>query len=138
MPQLEARIKSFLTRYIAEPAFVITPLMHVFVGGEVRSPMTVSAPPGTTVDQAVLLAGGGTSFSKMDSVILIRDRRHSVLDLATEGGMAGATAVHSGDQLLVPRTKESRSFVRDVLVPTATILGVVTGIANLVVTLNRR
>jgi polysaccharide export outer membrane protein len=137
MSQLEARIKTFLSRYVAEPAFVLTPLMHVFVGGEVRVPSGYTAPPGTTVDQALFLAGGPNPLARLDSVVLVRDHRRSVIDLTVEGGTAGLTAVHSGDQILVPRAAEPKSFVRDVLVPTVGVVAVLTGIANLVVTLTR-
>jgi len=136
MPQLESHIKTFLGRYIADPAFVITPLVRVFVGGEVKTPATYPALPGTTIDQALLLAGGPLSTARLDSVVLVRNRQRSVLNLVDEGGGLGATAIHSGDVLLVPRIKEG-SFVRDVLVPTISVLGVLTAVANLVVTLSR-
>ena len=137
MSQLEARIKTFLSRYVADPAFVITPLLHVFIGGEVRTPATYVAPPGTTMEQALTLAGGPVALGRLDSVVLVRDRRRTVLDL-TNDGPTGVMLVHSGDQLFVPRVAESKSILRDVLVPTVGILAVLSGIANLIVTLNRR
>jgi len=136
MPQLESRVRTFLTRYIAEPAFVMTPLLHVFVGGEVRTPSTYVTLPGTRLDQAILLAGGPLATSRLDSVVLVRDRQRTILNLAGDLNGFAATPVHSGDELFVPRTEE-RSWVQSVLLPTISVIGVLTGIANLVVTLSR-
>lgn len=136
MAELETRIRTFLTRFVASPAFVMTPLLRVFVGGEVRTPSIYMAPPGTTVDQALALAGGSIASARLDSVVLVRDRHRTTLDLAVDGGSAGATTVHSGDQLFVSRIGD-RNFARDVLVPAVAIIGVLTGIANLVATLSR-
>jgi polysaccharide export outer membrane protein len=138
MAQLETRLRSFLVRFIADPAFVTTPLLHVFVGGDVRSPATYVAPPGTTIDQALLLAGGPIASSKLSEVVLVRDRRRTVLDLTMEEGAAGIGPVHSGDQILVPHIPEGKSFARDVLLPMVSVVGVLTGIANLVATLSRK
>lgn len=130
IPLVEQRIRAFLSRYVAEPAFVITPLLHVFVGGEVKNPGNYLAPPGTTIDQAMVLAGGWTTDSQLERVLLVRERAESTLDLRADQGRQGITAVHSGDQILVGQRHHA---FRDVIAPTLMFLGFLTGVANLLV-----
>src|SRR5690349_17330980 len=80
MPQLEQRVRTFLKTSMAEPAFVLTPLLHVFVGGEVKAPGNYVAPVGTTLDQAILLGGGVTENGRRDQIELVRNRERSTLD----------------------------------------------------------
>ncbi|MDB4875804.1 MAG: polysaccharide export protein [Gemmatimonadetes bacterium] len=135
MPQLEQRLRTFFARYLAEPAFVISPMMHVFVGGAVRSAGNYIAPPGTTLDQAVLLSGGVVEDAERGQLLLVRAYERTVVDLTVDSGRQGAALVRSGDQVYVP---QQRHVMRDVIIPTIMVLGALTGIVNLVVTLSRR
>jgi protein involved in polysaccharide export with SLBB domain len=131
IPQVEQRVRTFLGRYVADPAFVLTPLIHVFVGGEVRTPGNYMTAPGTTLNQTLVLAGGWTADSQLDRVRLIRNGSESNVDLTVDQGREGAVAIHSGDQVLVGK---ARHTFRDVVAPTLTFIGAMAGIANLIVT----
>jgi protein involved in polysaccharide export with SLBB domain len=134
LPEVESRVRTFLGRYESDPAFVVSPLLRVFVGGEVRLPGLYPLPPGTTISQALLSAGGMTDQAELQSVRLLRSGGERILDLANPGAAEAALPVHSGDQIVVTR---HRSFFRDVLAPTSSVIAAGAALVSIVVTLRR-
>jgi protein involved in polysaccharide export with SLBB domain len=134
MSQLEAKMRTFLTRFEATPAFVIVPLFHVFVGGEVRNPAMLTVPPGTTLAQVISMSGGPTEDGRLDQVHLFRDLRRAEIDLTGPDPEAARQEVHSGDQITVGRRTR---FVRDRLLPTATVVAALGSVVNLVLLTTR-
>lgn len=129
MPQLESRIRTFLLQFEANPEFVISPLFRVFVAGEVKQPTALTVPPGTTIAQAIALAGGPTEDARLDRVRLFRDLQATMLDLTSGDSTVASLELRSNDQIMVTR---QHSVFRDVLVPTITVLGGLSAIANVV------
>jgi polysaccharide biosynthesis/export protein len=126
-PELERRVREFLTRYEAEPSFVIEPLVRITVGGEVRQPNVYTVRPSTTAFQAVATAGGATDRGRYDRVGLLRDGRTERLDLRP-GQPDGVLRVRSGDVLVVER--RSTAF-REYIAPAASVLAVIVSVINL-------
>ena len=112
--QIEDRLRSFLSAYEANPQVVVQPLYRVTVAGSVMRPDIYNLPPGTTVSQAVNLAGGVTENGKRDDVRLYRSVNETRLDL-TEPEDLG-TPVQSGDQIVV-KDKSSGISLRSVILP---------------------
>lgn len=125
-----ARVRAFLSRDEANPAFILAPLLRVAVGGEVRQPNLYSLPPTTTLAQAVALAGGPTERGRLDHVIVSRAGSVITLDLAQPSAAVSLLPIRSGDQIIVLRR---RDFVRDVVAPTGSIIGALAGVASIVI-----
>jgi protein involved in polysaccharide export with SLBB domain len=131
---VEERVRVFLARYETNPAFVISPLLRVFVGGEVRQPSIYSLPPGTTIAQAVALAGGPTDRGKLDEVLIVRHQEREVVDLTRSDTHAASIQTLSGDQLFVGRRL---SFFNDVLAPASSVFAAVATVVSIVIQLRR-
>ena len=116
------------------PEFVVEPLLHVEIGGEVVRPNLYTLRPETSVADAVALAGGPTDRGRRDSVRLLRDGGQMVLDLTKpQAGMA-STPIRSGDQILVDR---KRAVFRETLGPIITVAGATAAILNVILRRNR-
>jgi polysaccharide export outer membrane protein len=131
---VEDRVRVFLARYETNPAFVISPLLRVFVGGEVRLPNVYSLPPSTTVSQAVAVAGGPTERGRLDQVLIIRRQERLVLDLTRPESPSVITETRSGDQVFVGRRL---SFFNDVLAPASAVFAAVATVVSITIQLRR-
>ena len=130
---VEERVRAFLARFEANPSFVMSPLLRVFVGGEVRQPSVYTLPPGTTVAQAVAQAGGATERGRLNEVRIRRQEHVMVSDL-TRPDDAAPAEIRSGDQIIVGR---SRSFLRDYLAPTSSVIAALAAIASVIIQAGR-
>jgi protein involved in polysaccharide export with SLBB domain len=130
----EDRVRQFLTQFVAQPAFSFSPLLRVFVGGEVRLPNTLTLPPGTTVAQAIALVGGPTEQADLAGVRLVRAERVLGGDLTSPDATLAKATIRSGDQILVARTKPG---FRDAIAPVAAVIAALSGIASIVIQLRR-
>ena len=119
LTEVEQRLRAFLSRFTTEPAFVITPMVRIIVGGEVRQPNVYTVPWGTTVAQAVALAGGPTDRGIIDKVRLDRGTGTQAVDLTQPNAESGRVQVRSGDQIVVGRR---RDLIRDVIAPSSSII----------------
>lgn len=126
--QLNERLAAHLARYGAEPAFVAEPLVRVTVSGEVRQPQVSNVRPGTTVFQALALAGGITPAGRPSRVLLVRQGASQTLDLTLPTAPGASEPVRSGDLLVVERRP---TWVRDVLTPAASVASVAIALLNL-------
>lgn len=125
----ESRIRTFLLQLENSPEFVVEPLLHVAIGGEVVRPNLYTLRPETSVADAVAGAGGPTDRGRRDRVRLLRDGGESVLDLTKpQAGMA-AMPIRSGDQILVDR---KRAVFRETLGPIITVAGATAAILNVI------
>jgi Periplasmic protein involved in polysaccharide export len=131
---VEERVRTFLAKYETNVPFVISPLLRVFVGGEVRQPNVYNVPPGTTVAQVVALAGGPTERGKLEEVSLVHQERREALDLTSLDTHAATMEVRSGDQLLVARR---RNFFIDVLAPSSSVFAAAAAVASIIIQLTR-
>ncbi|HMA21019.1 MAG TPA: polysaccharide biosynthesis/export family protein [Gemmatimonadaceae bacterium] len=126
---VEDRIRTFLTRYVQNPQFVIQPLVKIVVGGEVRTPNIYSVPPETTIAQAIAIAGGPTDRGLLNEVKVIRDRQEIKMDVSRPDSDAGVLQIRSGDQILIGRRGRSAlEFIAPVtstIAATAAILSLV-------------
>jgi protein involved in polysaccharide export with SLBB domain len=129
--QLEERLAAYLTRYEANPAFVVEPLVRLTISGEVRQPQVYVMPPSTTVFQAVAKAGGVAPTGRSTRVLLVRDGQTRVLDLSQPGAPGAGERVRSGDLVVVERRS---TWARDVLTPAAALASVVISLINLLST----
>ena len=128
MPEVDARLRAFLERFVTNPQFVAQPLLRVTVGGEVRQPNLYSLAPGTTAAQAVVLAGGPTERGRLDRVRLVRGGQESLLDLTDPTAPMANTAIQSGDQFYVSR-REPNVF-REYIAPAGGLLAAVVSLLN--------
>ncbi|MBA3403886.1 MAG: polysaccharide biosynthesis/export family protein [Gemmatimonadaceae bacterium] len=127
---VEERLRTFLTRYVANPQFVVQPLVKIIVAGEVRSPNVYSVPPETTVAQAVVLAGGPTQLGRLDRVRIIRDGQETQVDLTSASSEIALLQIRSNDQVFVSRRT---NLFRDTIVPVLSAIGAVAAVTNIFV-----
>jgi polysaccharide export outer membrane protein len=127
LSEVESRLRQFLTQYETQPAFSISPLLRIFVVGEVRQPSSITVPPGTTISQAIAIAGGPTDAAKLDEVTLIRGDRSITIDLAKPDLAMARSAIQSGDQIAIPR---AQNVLRDVIGPIAALIAAAAAIAS--------
>jgi polysaccharide export outer membrane protein len=126
----EINVRNFLARFEQDPQFVVEPLVRVAVSGEVSRPQVFALRPETTLSEAVAHAGGPTQFAKRDRVRVLRresngSQREFYVNILDPERNSGGLRVHSGDQIVVERRK---SFFRDILLPTLTVVGSVASI----------
>ena len=100
-------------------------LRRVRVLGEVRSPGLYHIDPTMTFDDAIALAGGTNSEGNLKSVTLVRDGEEVAKGLDVTRSVS--TAVHSGDQIYVPKT--SWLSRNGAVIIGATIAGIATIVA---------
>jgi polysaccharide biosynthesis/export protein len=130
----EANVRGFLLRFDQDPQFVLEPLLRVAVTGEVNRPQLYAVNPQLSILEAIARAGGPTVNAARNRVRLIRyspqgEQKEYVFDLnSTESGV-GRSPIHSGDQIIVDRRK---SFLRDIVFPTLSVVGSVASIALLI------
>lgn len=130
LSEVETQFREFLkAQYLENPNFVLQPILRVAVSGEVLRPDVYSVPPGTSVAQVVVNAGGIKGTGRRDRVRLLRDGHEIALDMSIASG--GQRLVRSGDEIVVDPQKQ---WFRSVVLPTATVLG---AIASLVIAIKR-
>lgn len=117
---VEEQVGTFLGRFIADPQYVVEPLLRVSVGGEVQKPSSLAMRPGTTVAQAVSQAGGLTENGRRDRIRIIRGGSEIYVNLSRPGPQQAQMPIRSGDLIMV---EQRPSFFHNVVVPAATILG---------------
>jgi protein involved in polysaccharide export with SLBB domain len=130
----EANIRNFLLQYDQNPQFVMEPLLRVAVSGEVTRPNVFAVQPRTTISEAIARAGGTTQNGNRGKVRVIRsesgsEQRVFLANLQDPADPVASSAVRSGDQVVVDRRK---SFFRDILIPTFTVIGSVASIGLLI------
>lgn len=124
---VKEKLGRFLTTYEQDVQLDIQPLFPVTVAGEVRQPNLYRLAQGTTVAQAIALAGGPTERGRLDKVRVIRRSSEVTIDLVGEYSRYEALVVASGDQVLVAR-RSNFNFVRDALLPAASLTSAVAAI----------
>lgn len=131
---VEDRVRLFLGKYETNAPFVISPLLRVFVGGEVRAPSVYTVAPGTTIAQVVAIAGGPTDRGNVEAVSLVRHEQRQSLDLTRPDTHSATIEVRSGDQLLIARR---RNFFFDVLAPSSSVFAAAASVASIIIQLSR-
>lgn len=124
---VEARLRQFIDTYQKDAPFVIEPMFHVAVGGEVRTPNLLSLPRETTIAQAIALAGGATTAGRLDKVRLRRGGREYKIDLTDPRGEWADAPIQSGDEIIVGR---GSSFMQSVFLPLVGVAGAIASIIN--------
>jgi len=130
----ESNIRTFLLQYDQNPQFVIEPLLRVAISGEVPRPSVFAVQPRTTIAEAIARAGGTTQFGNRGKVRVIRpesggQQQVFLANLQDPADPIASSQVRSGDQVVVDRKK---SFFRDVLVPTLTVIGSIASVGLLI------
>jgi polysaccharide export outer membrane protein len=127
-PAAQQVVATKLAEYEAHPQFLLQPLFRVVVTGEVKQPNILYLPGGTSVAEAVALAGGPTDRGRLDRIHVFRHGTDTVLDLSGPRAQVVDFALLSGDQIQVDRR---RDVLRDVVLPSATLVTMVGTLANL-------
>jgi protein involved in polysaccharide export with SLBB domain len=118
--EVQPLIREFLLEFEQDPNVVVETFFRVSVAGEVRQPNVQYLRPGTTLAQAVALAGGTTDRARNDRVILRRAGRDYELNLGDPALPQRNWVVYSGDEILVARRV---SFFREYLLPAISVAG---------------
>jgi len=111
--ELRVELVSRLRKYIPEPVVTVTITglegNRAFVVGQVNKPGEFVMNPQLSVLQALSLAGGGTAFAKLDSIIVIRGASASQRVLSfrfsqvSQGrNLEQNVLLESGDVVVVP------------------------------------
>jgi polysaccharide export outer membrane protein len=130
----EANLRRYLTQYDQNPQFVMEPLLRVSVSGEVPRPLVFAAQPGSTIAEAVARAGGTNQFGNRGHIRVIRNepsgnQRVFFASLKDPDDKLSQSPVHSGDQIVVDRTK---SAFKDVILPALGVIGSVASLGLLI------
>ena len=128
LSQVHVRLRRFLSDFIEDPQFVVTPLVRVAIGGEVREPNLYNLRPEISIAEALAGAGGPTEEGRLDRVRLLRDDTELELDLTRSDYRH--ELVRSGDQILVERR---RNVWREYIAPAASITGATAAIISAIV-----
>jgi len=118
--EVQPMIREFLLQFEQEPNVVVETFFRVSVAGEVRQPNIHFLRPGTTLAQAVALAGGTTDRARNDRVTLRRGGRDFTLDLGDPALPQRNWVVYSGDEIIVSRRV---SVFREYVLPAISVLG---------------
>lgn len=121
------RLRSLLVTYEQDVQLVIEPLFPVTVAGEVRQPNLYRLRQGTTLAQAVALAGGPTELGRLEKVRVIRRDSSMTVNLGSGYSRYEALTIASGDQILVAR-RSSFNLLRDVMYPLASLTAAVAAV----------
>ena len=122
-------IRDHLTKFEAQPLFVLEPLLRVTVGGEVNRPGLYTLTPETSVAEAVAAAGGVAERGRSERVQLFRDGRAVQVDLTQPEPGNAQIPIRSGDQIYVAR----RSAVfREIVLPVVSFAGATAAILNVI------
>lgn len=126
LPVFEVRreIQRFLSDYIEGARLVVEPVYRVSVGGEVRQPAVYQVDRGSTVAEAIALAGGPTVLARLDEVLLVRSGTQYTLRLGDDLITFGQLPIVSGDQIFLDRQSQFNLW-RDVIGPVATLAALV-------------
>jgi len=127
LPVVKERLRGLLATYEQDVQLVIEPVFPVTVAGEVRQPNLYRLPQGTTIAQAIALAGGPTEQGRLDKVRLIRRDSEMAIDLARGYSRYAALPIASGDQVLVAR-RSGFNVLRDVLLPAVSLTAAVAAV----------
>jgi polysaccharide export outer membrane protein len=130
----EANVRRFLARFEENPEFVMEPLIRVAISGEVDRPQVFALRPETTIAEAVARAGGATELGARNRVRVVRlnptgQQEQLIVNLTDPTAGYGRIPVRSGDQIIIDRRK---SFMRDILLPTLTVIGSVASLGLLI------
>jgi len=130
----EANVKQYLSTYYKDPQFIMEPLLHVSVSGDVPRPLAFAVQPQTSIAQAIARAGGTTQLGNPRRVRVIRTERSGAqrvfyVNLEDPEDRLTQLSVRSGDQIIVDRKV---SFFRDRLVPALGIVGAVASVGLLI------
>ncbi len=123
--EVQPMIREFLLQFEQEPNVVVQTFFRVSVAGEVRQPNVHYLRPGTTLAQAVALAGGTTDRARNDRVVLRRAGRDHELNLGDPALPQRNWVVYSGDEIIVARRV---SFFREYFLPAISVVGSVASI----------
>jgi polysaccharide export outer membrane protein len=130
----EANLRTFLSQFEDNPQFVMEPLIRLAVSGEVTKPTVFAARPETTLGEAIARAGGPDKDAANNRVRLIRQtpsgqQQQFIVDLTDTKGSAGATALRSGDQIVLDH---KRNFFKDFVLPALGVIGSIASIGLLI------
>jgi polysaccharide export outer membrane protein len=130
----EANVRQFLTRFEANPEFVMEPLVRVAVSGEVERPQVFAVRPETSIGEAIARAGGSNENGARNRVRVLRmgsggSQDVLMVDLTDPASGSATIPVRSGDQIVIDRRK---SFMRDILLPTLGVIGSVASLGLLI------
>jgi polysaccharide biosynthesis/export protein len=95
-------VRRAYTRVTRTPSIEVTPLRRVTVLGEVKLPATYFMETGTTLREAIALAGGVTDIGALKYLIVMRDSARFALD-NWQRRADDISIVRSGDVLWVDR-----------------------------------
>jgi protein involved in polysaccharide export with SLBB domain len=123
----KGRLRELLLTYDQAVQLTVEPLWPVTVAGQVRLPTLYRLPQGTTIAQAVALAGGATERGDLRHVRVIRRAGSVTIDLAGDDASTRDVAIASGDQVLV-RAKPQFNVVRDLIVPLTSVTTAITSV----------
>ena len=123
--EVQPMIREFLLQYEQEPNVVVEAFFRVSVAGEVRQPDVHYLRPGTTLAQAVSLAGGVNDRARTDRVTLRRGGQDYTLDLGDPALPQRNWVVYSGDEIIVSRRV---SLFREYFLPVLSAAGSIASI----------
>lgn len=124
------RVRQLLVTYDQNVQVTAEPLFSILIAGEVRVPSLYRLPQGTTIAQALALAGGPTDFADLHDVRVLRGQGVMILDWTRNDTRTGNVPIASGDQVLVKR-RSTFNWITNVVVPLTSIATAITSVVIL-------
>ena len=122
---VKAQLAEAYARRTRNQSIQVAYLRRVRVLGEVQRPGLYYIDPTMTFDDAIALAGGSNSAGNLKKVTLVRDGEEVAEGLDVTRSVSAA--VHSGDQIYVPKTSWFSRY--GAIIIGATVAGIATVIA---------
>ncbi len=127
LPEFTEALEKAYGTFLHDPVITVLPTnvvpAYFIAGGEVHNPGRYTFQGDTTIAQAIVLAGGFTSYAKHSQVILFRrinnewveGRRVDVKHMLNSGNLSEDIHLEAGDMVYVP--KNTISKVQQWLIP---------------------
>ena len=123
----KGRLRELLLTYDQTVQLTVEPLWPVAVTGEVRLPSLYRLPQGTTVAQAVALAGGATERGDLHHVRVIQRQGRMTVNLMRDDARTRDIVMASGDQVLV-QARSHFNLLNNLVVPLTTVTTAITSL----------
>jgi protein involved in polysaccharide export with SLBB domain len=133
----ERLIAAFQQSGFSQPELAVQAVVRVLVLGEVNKPALYPVEPGTTLLQAITIAGGPSPRADLRRTTVVRDGKPFTIDFAAAlaGGASGRVILYSGDYVVLPR---KRGPTQETLQLAASLGSVAFTFVNLVILLGRK
>lgn len=114
--ELHSRVVSEVSEYLRNPAVIVTPLLQVSVGGEVRMPGFYRVAADTPLSDVLMQAGGPTPAANLSGIAVHHAGEEvlpprAVSDALASGSTLDQLGLRAGDEIVIPQKRSINGTV---------------------------